>query len=178
MYPHCGCALLWSVQPLVLLSLSLLPLTPIFQQFLIHILISSTFTYVMFYDIVDALSFSFSFPPSPSSIEQFHYYKHVLHMSLYMIMFAFVHMFIIWIYLPRMRESMWLLYFWSWILTWRPAIYFQTTCHYSLWLSKTPLYIWFIYIWTSVYRCLYCILTYVLLGRYPGVVWLHYLLFG
>jgi hypothetical protein len=43
----------------------------------VHILISSTFTDVMFYDIVDALVFSFPFPPSQSSIEQFRYYKFV-----------------------------------------------------------------------------------------------------
>jgi hypothetical protein len=53
---------------------------PIFQQLSIHIL-----TDVIFYDIVDALSFSFPFPPSTSSIESFHYCKHVLHLSLYMV---------------------------------------------------------------------------------------------
>jgi hypothetical protein len=36
-------------------------------------------------DITDALLFSFPFPPSPSSIEWFHCYKHVLHLGLYMI---------------------------------------------------------------------------------------------
>jgi hypothetical protein len=36
----------------------------IFQQLSTHILISSTFTDVMFYDIVDALLFSFPFSPS------------------------------------------------------------------------------------------------------------------
>jgi hypothetical protein len=45
---------------------TLLPLyfpRPIFQQCSVHILISSTFTGVIFYDIIDALSFSFpSFP--------------------------------------------------------------------------------------------------------------------
>jgi hypothetical protein len=57
MYPHCGYILLWSIQPLTLLSLAPLPPTPIFQQLSIHTLISSTFTDVRFYDIVDALSF-------------------------------------------------------------------------------------------------------------------------
>jgi hypothetical protein len=69
-------------------------------------------------------------------------------------------------------------------LTWCPPItfiYLQTTCHYSLWLSNTPLRIyttiswsilqlwgtwviskawllWIVLQWTSVYSCLYCIL--------------------
>jgi hypothetical protein len=51
---------------------------PIFLQFSIYILISSTFTDLMFYSITDALSFSFPFLLSPSSIEQFRYYKRVL----------------------------------------------------------------------------------------------------
>jgi hypothetical protein len=42
---------------------------PIFQKLSIHILISATITDVRFYDIIDALSFSFPFPLSPSSIE-------------------------------------------------------------------------------------------------------------
>jgi hypothetical protein len=36
-------------------------------------------------------------------------------MSLYMIMFGFVYMFIFWIYLPHMRENMWPLFFWTWL---------------------------------------------------------------
>jgi hypothetical protein len=44
-------------------------LPPTFSTAFIHILISSTFTDVMFYDITDALSFSFPFPLSLSSIE-------------------------------------------------------------------------------------------------------------
>jgi hypothetical protein len=31
----------------------------------------------MYFNIVDSLSFSFPFPLPPSSIEKFHYYKHV-----------------------------------------------------------------------------------------------------
>jgi hypothetical protein len=61
---------------------------PIFQQLSVHILMSSTCTDVMFYDITDTLSFSFPFLPPPSSIEQFHYYKCVLPLSLYVIMFV------------------------------------------------------------------------------------------
>jgi hypothetical protein len=48
----------------------------------------------MIWDITDALSFSFPFLLSPSSTEWFHCYKHVLHLSLYMIMLVFVYMFI------------------------------------------------------------------------------------
>jgi hypothetical protein len=41
-----------------------------------------------------AQSFSFPFPLSPSSTKKFHCYKHVLHLSLYMIKLVFVYMFI------------------------------------------------------------------------------------
>jgi hypothetical protein len=40
--------------------------TPIIQQLSVHILMSSACTDVIFYDIVDALSFSFPFTPSSS----------------------------------------------------------------------------------------------------------------
>jgi hypothetical protein len=87
----------WWIQKLdrllTLLKPFLPPPPPIFQQLLIHILISSTFTGSMFYDITDALPFS-SFPSFLSSIEKFHYCKHVLHMSLHMIMFVFMYMII------------------------------------------------------------------------------------
>jgi hypothetical protein len=81
-------------------------------------------------------------------------------------------------------------------LPWCPpiaSIYLQTACHYSLWLSNILLCIYTIISssihqlqgtwvlskgltiinsarWTSVYRCLYCILSYIPLGRCPGVV--------
>jgi hypothetical protein len=58
------CTLLWSIQPLSLLSLPLLYPSPMFQQLSIHILIFSTFTNVKCYDIVDALH-SLSFPSFP-----------------------------------------------------------------------------------------------------------------
>jgi hypothetical protein len=45
----------------------------------------------MLYDIIDALSFSFPFHLSQSSIEQLHCYKQVLHLGLYMIMLDFVY---------------------------------------------------------------------------------------
>jgi hypothetical protein len=66
---------------------------PVFKQLSIHILISSTYTYYVMY-ITNALSFSFLFPLSLSSVEQFYCCKHVLHLSLYMNMLAFVYMFI------------------------------------------------------------------------------------
>jgi hypothetical protein len=67
---HCyDYTLLWSIQSLPLLSLSPLPPTPHFQQLSMHILISSTFTDAVLYEIVDALSVPFPFPPCPSCIE-------------------------------------------------------------------------------------------------------------
>jgi hypothetical protein len=49
MYAHCGCALLWSVQPLPLLSLTSLPPTPHFSTaFNIHPYI--LYLHVMSYD--------------------------------------------------------------------------------------------------------------------------------
>jgi hypothetical protein len=77
MYAHCGYALLWSIQPLPLLSLTTLPPTCNFQQLSIHILISSTFTsYVMqhywFFDRIHPLYYSFLSPfLTSTSILQF-----------------------------------------------------------------------------------------------------------
>jgi hypothetical protein len=73
MYAHCESTSLWSIQPLPSLSLTLYLPLPIIQQLSIHILVSSTFTDIMFYDIVDALSFSFPFPLSLKSIVPFLY---------------------------------------------------------------------------------------------------------
>jgi hypothetical protein len=95
----------------------LLPFTShphIFQQLSVHILISSTFIDVMFYGVANALLFSFPFPPFLSSIEYCHYYKLVIHISLYMIMYVFVYMFI---YLTHMKENMWLFSFWTWLMS-------------------------------------------------------------
>jgi hypothetical protein len=111
----------------------------------------------MRYSWCSVILFSFpSFPEFHSSIgtELFHCYKHVLHLSLYMIMLAFVCMFIFWICLPCIREHMQPLSFWVCLpslLTWYPPIafiYIQTPCHYSLWLSKTPSYICTIFSWS------------------------------
>jgi hypothetical protein len=143
--------LLWSVQYLPLLSLtSLPPITPFFKAFKTHPYILN----LHICDITDALSFSFPFPHSLSSIE--HCYKHVLHLSLYMIMLAFVYTFIfgsifhIWERTCSFSVSdPGLLH-----LTWCPpvaSIYLQTTCHYSVWLSNTPLCICTTISW-SIYQ--------------------------
>jgi hypothetical protein len=110
---------------------------PLFWQLSMHILTSSTFTELLFYIITDALSFSFPFLLSPSSIEYFHYYKYVLYMSLYMIMLvlciclSFGSFFHIW-------EKTCVLCFSEPVLlhlAWYPpltSIYLQSTwCHYS-----------------------------------------------
>jgi hypothetical protein len=85
-------------------------------------------------------------------------------------------------------------------LTWCPPIafiYFQSTFHYSLWLSQThcvyithflihssvvghlgcvnSLVFWIALWWTLVYMCLYCLLIYILLGICPGVVSLDHM---
>jgi hypothetical protein len=67
MYAYCGYTLYWSIQPLPLLSFIPLPThthPTIFQQLLIHILISSTLTsYVLLYYWCSIILFSFpSFP--------------------------------------------------------------------------------------------------------------------
>jgi hypothetical protein len=66
----------------------------------------------MLCDITDALSFSFPFPLSPSSIELLQtcstselVYDHA----------CFCVYVYLWIYLPHMRENMQLLCFWSWL---------------------------------------------------------------
>jgi hypothetical protein len=61
MYPCCG------FNPFHYSPLPLYLPPPIFQQLSIYILIPSTFTDVMFYNIVDALSLSFPLPLSPLS---------------------------------------------------------------------------------------------------------------
>jgi hypothetical protein len=54
--------------PIHYLTLTLTSHSSFFQHLSIHILISSTFTGNMYYDLIDALSFPFPFPPSSSSI--------------------------------------------------------------------------------------------------------------
>jgi hypothetical protein len=74
--------------PIPLLSLNPLPPIP-------HFLTAfNTHPYILYLhilcDIIDAISFFFTFALSQSFIEYFHYYKHVLHLSLYNIILAFV----------------------------------------------------------------------------------------
>jgi hypothetical protein len=52
-------------------------------------------SHLLFYNITDATSFSSPFPPSPTSIEKFHSYKHILHLSLYMIMLLCVYVYLL-----------------------------------------------------------------------------------
>jgi hypothetical protein len=108
--------------------------------------ISSSFTDFMFYNIIDALSSSFPFPHSLSSIEKFHYYKHVLYMNFYMMMLVFVYMFIFCIPLLCMRENMWPLSSEPGLpflnMMYSNCIHLPSHCHSSLWLSKTPLCIY------------------------------------
>jgi hypothetical protein len=94
--------------------------------------------------ITNALSFSFAFPLSPSSMEQFHCYKRALHLSLYMILLVFVYMFIFGSVFHVWEKTCGLCVSQPGLLhlTWYPqivSIHLQTPCHYSLWLSKTPL---------------------------------------
>jgi hypothetical protein len=130
----------------------------IFRQLSIHILIYSTFKDVTFYDIVDALSFSSSFPPSQSSIVEFYYYKHVLHIRLHMVMFGFVYMFIFCIYIPHMRENTQPLSSWTWLhLTLCPSlasIYLQSTlCHFAYGCVKLHVNI---YIYKGYFSFTFC----------------------
>jgi hypothetical protein len=95
-------------------------------------------------DITDALSFFFPFPLSLSSIEYFHCYRQVLHMSLYMIMLMFVYVlnFGSIVYVLEKTCGFCVSDTGLLLLTWHlpiESIYCQTTCLYSLWLNKTPL---------------------------------------
>jgi hypothetical protein len=82
-------------------------------------------------------------------------------------------------------------------LTWCPSIasiYLQTTCQNSYgWVKLHCVHVthfldpftilvvfitwllWIVMQWTSVYRCLYCILTYILLGRCSGAISLDHM---
>jgi hypothetical protein len=103
----------------------------------------------------------------------------------------------LWIYLPYMRENMRPLCFWSWLTSLNMmypscihlpsnmslfllAEWNSVVCVYHIFLihssvaghlvvSRAWLF-WIVLWWTSVYRCLCGILTYVPLGRHSGVV--------
>jgi hypothetical protein len=93
----------------------------------------------------------FPFLLSLNSIEYFHYWNRVLHLSC-MIRLVFVYMFIFWIYLRHMRENMWPLCFWAWLTSLNMissnCFYLPSNiCHYSLWVKLHEIYIfmWYIY---------------------------------
>jgi hypothetical protein len=111
---------------------------------------------------------------------------------------CFVYIFIFWICLPHMKKTCGLCVSEPGLvhLSWYPpitSIYHQTLCHYSLWLSKTQLctyntiswsiyqlygicgFLWIMLWCTLVYRCLYCILTYIPLGRCPAMISLNHI---
>jgi hypothetical protein len=109
----------------------------------------------------------------------------------------------LWTYLPCMRENVWLSCFWVWLTSLNmmssSCIYLPSN-HMSLflmaelysigylyyifliqssiegtWVVSRAWLLWIVLQWTSMCRCLYCILTYVLLGRCPGVVSLDHM---
>jgi hypothetical protein len=145
MYSSCEYTFLWFVQAFSLLSLTLLPLCPNFQQLSIHIFISSTFIYIIIYFLVDALSFTFSFPPSP----KFHRVAPLLktcstYESVYGVCFC------VYVYLLDLSSTYGKKHvafvFLSWLLhlTWCSpiaTINLQSTWyHFSFWMNTTPLY--------------------------------------
>jgi hypothetical protein len=146
MYALCECTLLWSIQLLPLLSLTLLHPIPTFQQLSIHTLISSAFTYyVMQYYWCYIILFSFpSFP-------EFHRVLPLLQacstsefvddQACFVYIFVFGSIFHIWKKTCGFCVSDLGLLHLIWCLLFA-SIYLQTTCHYSLWLTNTPLCIY------------------------------------
>jgi hypothetical protein len=129
---QCGYVLLWSVQPLPLLSLPLYLLPPHFQKLSIHILISFT-SYVLQYYWCYIILFSFpSFTKfwSSSTITKCSTSEFVYIMLVLCICLSFGFIFHVWkktcslcVFEPGLLH-----------LTWCPlisSIYLQTTCHYS-----------------------------------------------
>jgi hypothetical protein len=117
--------------------------SPIFQQLSMYILISSNFTDVMSYGIIDALPFSFPFPLflsfiSSSTVTNLFYTWVCKWSCLFLcICLSFGYIVHIWEKTCSLCFSELGLFH----LTWCPSIasiYFLTTHHYSLWLSKTP----------------------------------------
>jgi hypothetical protein len=108
MYPRCDYTLLWSVQPLLLLSLTPSLPTPFFNSFQYISFIFSAFADIVFYNIVDTLSL---FPSSrvfpllqTCSTSEFVYNHTCFCICVYL-----------WIYLPHMRENIQPLSFWAWL---------------------------------------------------------------
>jgi hypothetical protein len=116
---------------------------PHFQQFSIHILICSTFRfYVMLYYWCSILLFSFlpflKFHRVVPILQTHSISKFVLGHVCFCVYVD------LWIDLLHVRENMQLLCFWAWLtllsMMSSSCIHLpQPTCHYSLWLSNTPL---------------------------------------
>jgi hypothetical protein len=93
----------YSPLPFLFLSTSVIPLLSV------HFLMPSSYTHAMYFGIIDCLLFFFlSLPLKPS-----HYCK----LLYIMVMFLFVYRFIFWICLPHMRENVWSLSFWNWLIS-------------------------------------------------------------
>jgi hypothetical protein len=107
-YPSCEYALLWSVQPPLLL-----PFTPslppsIIQQLSVNIVISSICTSVKYFNIVGYHFLLLSLLPLAQQ------FNSTITNVFYTIMFDFVYTFIFCICLLHVREK-WLLFFWAWL---------------------------------------------------------------
>jgi hypothetical protein len=107
MYALCGCALLWSVQSLLILSLTLSPPIPPFFNLFQYTFLYRLPSHLVVCDFTVALSFSFPFFLSPNSIEL---------QTCYTTEFVYDHAcFCVYVYLwicrPRMKENMYLLCF-------------------------------------------------------------------
>jgi hypothetical protein len=182
MHAHCGYALLWSVR---ILSLTPLPPHPFFNsfQYTSLCLLPSHFM------ICDTTLILFSFPFFP----KFHRVVPLLQTCSttefvydYACFCVYVYL---WIYLQCIRENMHLLCFWSWLTSLNmmtsncihlpsnpmsfiipcgwviPPLYFMihSSVIGNLDCSRAWL-LWIVLWWTSVNRCLYWILFYIVLG--------------
>jgi hypothetical protein len=94
MYFFCGCALLWSVHPLPLFSVTPLSPTPPFLKSFHYIFLFPLPSHAMVCNITDGLSFFFLFPLSLSSIHLYHWFQCAVHLSEFMIIIVFVYKFL------------------------------------------------------------------------------------
>jgi hypothetical protein len=94
MYFFCGCALLWSVHPLPLFSVTPLSPTPPFLKSFHYIFLFPLPSHAMVCNITDGLSFFFLVPLSLSSIHLFHWFQCAVHLSEFMIIIVFVYKFL------------------------------------------------------------------------------------
>jgi hypothetical protein len=112
-------------------------------------------------------------------------------MSLYIIMFISVCMFTFWLYVLCMSFYDWVTslnmisincillpsdHMLSLFLMGKTPLCIHTIFYWSIhqlwgiWVVSIAWLLWIMLQWTSVYKCLYCILIYICLGRYPGTV--------